>query len=70
MRHLHIFLTLYVRTDYVSRKKKEDGSVERVEGRSTYWGNWVKTLGGCLVIVTYCREDDDIVIITAVIKGK
>ena len=32
--------------------------------------NAFKTLGSRLVKVTYCREDDDIVIVTAVIKGK
>jgi len=32
--------------------------------------NAFKTLGGRLVKVTYCREGDDIVIVTAVIRGK
>ncbi len=29
-----------------------------------------KTLGGRLVKVTYCREGDDIAVVTAVIKGE
>ena len=32
--------------------------------------NTFKTVGGRLVKVTYCREGDDIVIVTAVIKGE
>jgi hypothetical protein len=32
--------------------------------------NAFKTLGGRLIKVTYCHEDDDIVIVTAVIKGE
>jgi len=32
--------------------------------------NAFKTLGGRLVKVTYCREGDDIVVVTALIKGK
>jgi len=32
--------------------------------------NAFKTLGGRLVKVTYCREGDDIVVVTAVIKGE
>jgi hypothetical protein len=32
--------------------------------------NALKTLGGRKVKVTYCLEDDDIVIVTAVIKGE
>jgi len=32
--------------------------------------NAFKTVGGRLVKVTYCREGDDIVIVTAVIKGE
>ena len=32
--------------------------------------NAFKTLGGRLVKVTYCREDNDIVVVTAVIKGE
>ncbi len=32
--------------------------------------NAFKTLGGRLVKVTYCRKGDDIVVVTAVIKGE
>ena len=32
--------------------------------------NAFKTLGGRLVKVTYCREGEDIIVVTAVIKGK
>jgi hypothetical protein len=32
--------------------------------------NAFKTLGGRLVKITYCIEHDDIVIVTAVIKGE
>ncbi|MDP2647268.1 MAG: DUF4258 domain-containing protein [Desulfobacterales bacterium] len=32
--------------------------------------NAFKTLGGRLVKVTYCREGEDIVVVTAVIKGE
>ena len=39
---------------------------DSVKGRK----NAFKTLGGRQLKVTYCREGDDIVIVTAVIKGK
>jgi hypothetical protein len=32
--------------------------------------NAFKTLGGRLIKVTYCRKGDDIVAVTALIKGK
>lgn len=32
--------------------------------------NAFKTFGGRLVKVTYCREGEDIIVITAVIKGE
>jgi len=42
-----------------------DRQQDSIKGRK----NAFKTLGGRLVKVTYCREGDDIVIVTAVIKG-
>jgi hypothetical protein len=41
-----------------------DKQLDSIKGRR----NAFKTLGGRLVKVTYCREGDDIVIVTAVIK--
>jgi hypothetical protein len=43
-----------------------DMQLDSIKGRK----NAFKTLGDRLVKVMYFREDDDIVIITAVIKGK
>jgi hypothetical protein len=43
-----------------------DMQQDSIRGRK----NAFKTLGNRLVKVTYCREADDIVIVTAVIKGK
>jgi len=43
-----------------------DMQQDSIRGRK----NAFKTLGNRLVKVTYCREGDDIVIVTAVIKGK
>ena len=38
---------------------------DAIKGRK----NAFRTLGGRLVKVTYCREGDDIVVVTAVING-
>jgi hypothetical protein len=43
-----------------------DMQQDSIKGRM----NAFKTVGGRLVKVTYCREGDDIVIVTAVIKRK
>jgi len=46
--------------------RKLEMQQESIKGRK----NAFKALGGRLVKVTYCREGDDIVIVTAVIKGE
>jgi hypothetical protein len=43
-----------------------DRQQDSIKGRK----NAFKTFGGRLVKVTYCREEEDIVIVTAVIKGE